>query len=184
MRRIIDMCDEGTTAREVMQRVIHEEGSELPLPRWIETQAPPPQPNAYSDGSLKNPGVGPHWMVGGIGVWWPGRTEDTLPETEAEHVFTRSEYEPGGYRAWNAFNNLRNSSTRCEIGAAIMALQPPAPVNIGIDNKTCVEMGSRIINHASAKQQADLRTPGGAPRLDGTSGKVWRKQSSLRIRTP
>ena len=53
MRRIINARDDRTTAREVMQKIIHEEGSELPVPRWIKTQRPPRNSNDYSDGSLK-----------------------------------------------------------------------------------------------------------------------------------
>ena len=81
MRRIINLCDDPSiTAREIMQKLLHDEGLEdLPLPEWIENKAPTQNPNVYSDGSLKNPGVGPHWMVGGIGAWWPGRREEDRP---------------------------------------------------------------------------------------------------------
>ena len=91
MRKIIDECDPRITAREVMQRLIHEEDKEdLPLPEKLLDQEPPAQPNVYSDGSLKNPGVGPHWMVGGIGAWWPDRKEEDIPRSEAETRFTKN----------------------------------------------------------------------------------------------
>jgi len=68
MRKVIDKCGPDITAREVMQNILAEEaGEDLPLPERLPDQKPPEDPNVYSDGSLKNPGVGPHWMIGGIG---------------------------------------------------------------------------------------------------------------------
>ena len=65
-----------------MQSILADEADEdIPLPQRVKEGEPPENPNVYSDGSLKNPGVGPHWMIGGIGVWWPERKEDVLPET-------------------------------------------------------------------------------------------------------
>ena len=90
-------------------------------------------------------------MVGGIGVWWPRRKQSVLPETEVEAKYTRSCFEEAGYRAWNAFNNLRNSSTRCEIGASLLAMNPPVSANVGVDNKTCVDGTNEIIQHAIKK---------------------------------
>ena len=51
-----------------------------------------------------------------------------------------------GVMLWCPFNSRLNSSTRCELGAAITALLAPYPVNIGIDNATVVgeEMKSSI----------------------------------------
>ncbi len=68
-----------------MQSILNEDaGDELPMPERLPYQEPPEESNVDSDGSLKNPGVGPHWMVGGFRVWWPGRKEIDLPRTEAE----------------------------------------------------------------------------------------------------
>ena len=150
----------------MQHHINEEEGEELQMPQHIATKPSPPDPNGYSDGSLKNPGVGPHWMIGGIGVWWLGRKEATLPQTEAGRKFSTRTFDQQWYRAWNAFNNLHNSSTRCEIGASLLAMQPPVPVNIGVDNLTCVRTGHAIIGHASEKKN-DLRTPEGAPRPGG-----------------
>ena len=41
----------------------------------------PEEPNAYSDGSLKNV-KGPFWHLGGAGVWWPNRKEEQLTNDE------------------------------------------------------------------------------------------------------
>jgi len=82
MRSIINKCGKETTAREVMQSILADEaGEDLPLPERIEDEAPPQEPNVYSDGSLKHPGVGPHWMIGGMGVWWHKMVKKDLPET-------------------------------------------------------------------------------------------------------
>ena len=54
------------------------------------------------------------------------------------------------------FNNPRDCSTRCETGVAILALQPPAPVNIGINNETCANIGSNIIDHAHANESKHI----------------------------
>ena len=179
MRKIIDKCGGGITAREVMQHVLAEEaGEDLPLPEKLQDQEPPENPNVYSDGSLKNPGVGPHWMVGGIGVWWPGRTEEKQPRTKVEEKYTRSSFEGAGLRMWNAFNDLRNSSTRCEVGAALLAMNPPIATNIGVDNQTCVEGTNEIAEHAIRKSRTTRRTAGGAPILGGTKTKLHQKSVS------
>ena len=101
-------------------------------------------------------------------MWWPERKEEVLPEIEVEERYTRSSFDIAGYRAWNAFNNLRNSSTRCEIGASLLAMNPPVPTDIGVDNQTRVEGTNEIIQHAIRKAGAVLRTPAGAPELGGT----------------
>ena len=58
-----------------------------------------------------------------------------------------------GVMLWNSFNTRLNSSTRCELGAAIIALLSPLTVNIGIDNATVVKRGNEIISHLR-KQEA------------------------------
>ena len=93
----------------------------------------PSSPNAYSDGSLKNV-KGYFW---GAGVWWPGRKASTLTASElriAEHrevEAARDLFDPelpeqgGGVMMWSPFNARLNSSTRCELGAAIVAMVSP-----------------------------------------------------------
>ena len=48
---------------------------------------------------------------------------------------------------WCPFNSLLNSSTRTELGAAIVALIPAVPVNIGIDNAAVVGTGNQLIKY-------------------------------------
>ena len=78
---------EGTeemTAREVMEKPTAKEVGVLhvmPKMGCTVSGTAPKYPNAFSDGSLKNT-RGYFWMVGGAGVWWPGRKLDTLNEEE------------------------------------------------------------------------------------------------------
>jgi hypothetical protein len=96
MRKIINVCDARITAREVMQNLLHDEKQEdLPLPEWVANKTPPKDPNVYGDGSLKHPGVGPHWMVGGLGVWWPGRKPGDIEESITEEWYTKTQLRRG-----------------------------------------------------------------------------------------
>ena len=42
-------------------------------------------------------------------------------------------------------------------------MSPPVEASIGVDNKTCVDTGNDIIDHARLKANTVLRTKGGAP---------------------
>ena len=66
--------DNNLTARELIQHLTKTEGcKDIPLPEQVkEGLCMPPEPNVYSDGSVKNP-RGLHWKVGGVGVWWQNR---------------------------------------------------------------------------------------------------------------
>ena len=87
------------------------------------------------------------WRTGGIGVHWPKRSLEEVPLTKTEEQFMRHEVERGGFTAWNVYNDLQNSSTRTEIGAPLMAMQPKTEVNIGVDNEATVNIGNTTINH-------------------------------------
>ena len=79
------------TAREVMQSTLEQRKGSQTLPAPQRTKGKPPtRPNVYSDGSGHNP-KDQNWQVGGIGVYWPDRTEENLPATEPEKVFTNFE---------------------------------------------------------------------------------------------
>ena len=48
---------------------------------------------------------------------------------------------------WSPFNSRLNSSTRTELGAAILTLLAPIAAHIGIDNAAVVQTGTQIIEH-------------------------------------
>ena len=104
----------------------------------------PVEPNAFSDGSFKNT-KGPFWHLGGAGVWWVNREAKDM--TEQERRIVEHKEKDGGLMLWCPFNSSLNSSTRCELAAASLALLAPVPVNTGIDNATVVLKRNRIIKH-------------------------------------
>jgi len=160
VKGIMDMIDETDgadefTAREIMtaltRKKVDEEDVIPRIEKRIEEEAPR-EPNVYSDGSLKNI-KGPFWHLGGAGVWWPGRKEDQLTRNEGR-IAEYKECE-GGLMLWCTFNSSLNSSTRCELAAAIVALLAPRPANIAIDNATVVRKGNEIIDHARRKEEEE-----------------------------
>ena len=128
IRDIANRCEADWTAREVIQQFTSSWGyRSMPKPKQLEEhEEAPAEPNCYSDGSLKNP-IGNHWAVGGIGVWWPTRSEEGEPLNKEEETYMEYEWSEGGCMQWAAFNELRNSSTRCEAGGARMAIQKDGP---------------------------------------------------------
>ena len=162
MRKVLSNTDEhfdkGTCripAREYVQHHTDNAGCEqLPQPDPVTIdQEIPEKTNVYSDGSLRNP-RGLFWHIGGIGVWWPHRNLEEQPLTPNETKHTRHEYKEGyGMKMWNSFNGLSGSSTRCEIGAALIAMQPPVATHIGIDNKAVVDRGTELTNHHARREQ-------------------------------
>ena len=142
-------------AREVMVAMTKgEEGEEMVRPK-IKEQVQgiaPQEPNAYSDGSLKNT-KGYFWQLGGAGVWWPNRVESEV--TQEEMKIAEYKETEGGVMLWCSFNASLNSSTRCELAAAIIAMLAPRPVHIGIHNQTAVGKGTEIIQHERRRQEED-----------------------------
>ena len=84
------------------------------------------------------------WRIGGAGTWWPGRKLGNMKPSEAEEKYTQYTQKEEGVMASTTFNSLMNSSTRCEMGAALVAISPDAPVHVGIDNTTTVMEGNNI----------------------------------------
>ena len=73
-------------------------------------------------------------------MWWPNRKEEQLTSDE-KRIAEYKEHE-GGLLLWCSFNASLNSSTRCELAAAIIAVLAPQAVNIAIDNANVVKKGS------------------------------------------
>ena len=113
-------------------------------------------------------------------MWWPDRSKEDLSEEEKNFAQFETYKEPAdifdcesragreGVMLWNAFNTRLNSSTRCELGAAILALLSPINVNIGIDNATVVKKRDEIINHLRRQEAVDRRDAKGNNKLGGT----------------
>ena len=77
-----------------------------------------------------------------------------------------------GFTAWNVYNDLQNSSTRTEIGAALMAMQPKVAINVGIDNEATVSIGNGITQHQIMRKDMRMKTKSGGLRLGGTFSKL------------
>ena len=108
----------------------------------------------------------------GAGVWHPAREGANI--TAEEKAIAEYEEHEGGVRMWCAFNSSLNSSTRCELGAAILAMLAPRPLNIGIDNATVVLKGNEIIEHLRKKEIEEIRDSGGDMMLGGTKSRLQR----------
>jgi hypothetical protein len=170
------------TARELIQYLTMTEGcKDLPLPEKVkEGLSMPKEPNVYSDGSVKNP-RGLHWKVGGVGVWWKNRNLDDEPVTETEEKFMHYQMCGNDLNLWTCFNDTQNSSTRCELGAAILGINPPIPAHVGIDNQGLVSIGTQIIEHMEARQEARFKHEEGALRLGGTISPLQRTSPFKRL---
>ena len=178
----------GCTAREVMEDLMAPQDGVryfMPSIKQKVEEVAPAEPNGYSDGSLKN-NKGLFWAVGGAGVWWPNRALDDLTTDEktiAEHrqvapdvcIFNPEAAEnPGGVMLWTPFNARLNTSTRCELGAAILALLAPHGINIGIDNSAVVDKGNTIIHHLRRQAEEELFDRRGSKLLGGSLSTLHR----------
>ena len=68
----------------------------------------------------------------------------------AEHKHIGEE----GVMLWCPFNSLLNSSTRCELAAAILAMLPGMPMHIGRDNAAVVRKSNEIARHFEENKEA------------------------------
>ena len=143
----------------------------------VEGEAPN-KPNAFSDGSLKNT-KGPFWHLGGAGVWWPERKAESV--TEQEKRIAEYKETDEGTMLWCSFNSSLNSSTRCELAAAILALLAPRPVNIGIDNATVVLKGNNIIKHERRRNEEARHGKDGRLLLGGTKSVLHRPNPTKKM---
>ena len=106
-------------------------------------------------------------------MFWPGRKLEEL--TEDERKYTEHEQLEEGLLLWCPFNSLLNSSTRTELAAAIVAMIPGRPMNIGIDNAAVVNKGNQIIKYFDDKARMKLRNDEGKKILGGRTSKLFRK---------
>ena len=114
-------------------------GSNAPTPQDIATPEPcslpaPPEPNAYTDGSLKQP-TEPDFCLGGGGTWYPCRDLEQTGASEAEANIATFEQELGGLKLYNHAPGYGGSSTRMEIQGAITALAAKGPTHMATDSQ-------------------------------------------------
>ena len=97
------------------------------------------------------------WQTSGAGVWRPGRKVEDLTEEEM-HI---AEYEANaeGIMLSCPSNALLNSSTRCELAAAILAMTPGIPMHIGIDNLSVVRKEMRSLNTSKEEPKQIFTVP-------------------------
>ena len=149
IRTFLKGMDRDNSARELVQMYTspgEETCEEMPLPERCDEEVGG-EPNSYTDGSMLSP-KGHRWAIGGICIWWPGRQKEA---TDKESQWAYCEKTKKGTMLWNIFNTLKYCSTRCEIGATIIAMLPPWATHMGIDNSATVGKGSRRIDHLKKK---------------------------------
>ena len=81
---------------------------------------------------------------------------------------------------WASFNELSNSSTRCEAGGARMAIQYDGPAHIGIDNQATVTMCNKIIEHQTQRNEARLINEEGAMVIGGRTSHLHKRSINKR----
>lgn len=160
------------TARQAMQIMTQARDTlELPRPRSCDGVAPA-EPNVYTDGSLKHP-KSKFWHGGGFGAWWPKRSQAEAPINDTEDLHLRYEFGTYGLWTWAPISSMMNSSSRCEIAAATLAMVADV-LNIASDSKALVDKGSATIEHQRMRLCANLYTDQGAPILGGTTSRLHR----------
>ena len=81
---------------------------------------------------------------------------------------------------WTSYNELSNSSTRCEAGGARMAIQCDGPVHTGIDNQTTVTMCNNIVEHQTKRRDVKIFTEQGAMIIGGMTSHLHRRSMNKR----
>ena len=76
---------------------------------------------------------------------------------------------------WAVFNNLKNSSTRCEIAGTLVGMIPEGGTQMGVDHSAVVGKGTKIITHQRKRAEATLRNQDGGLILGGTSTPLHRE---------
>ena len=99
------------------------------------TEDAPHDINVYSDGSLKYPAC--HWwQLGGMGVYWPGRSALTDPLNQMESECAATEVSNDGVKLWGAVCVHKCSSTRTEVAAGIIAAMADRAIHLGTDSRS------------------------------------------------
>ena len=126
----------------------HGARANLPTPAPC-SQAPPTEPNTYTDGSLSNPRK-QEWALGGYGIWYPASPhQPKVSQLQAQYTTSNTDEE--GIRMWNTANGKWNSSTRTELAALMVAMLAEGPIHAALDNQTGVEKTAAMIREARTR---------------------------------
>ena len=112
----------------------------------------PVEANVYGDGSINLlDRLG--WRSSGCGGWWPRRTPEDSPEDGAERAAAFVSLLDGGLALHSAMPGHSSSSTRMEIGAAIIAALAPVPAHFASDRAAYVAVARRLLQaHAQGTE--------------------------------
>ena len=90
-------------------------------------------------------------MVGGVGVWWPGRDLKATPlNSNEEYLVARTSAK--GVMLSAALLGHRASSTRAELGAGIAVMFAKAATHQGTDSMAYVLKAQHILRRVSLKR--------------------------------
>ena len=121
---------------------------------------PPAQPNAFSDGSVINPGT--PFAHASHGTIFLGRT---LPRTEQEEAIAdavdvgNASYNDGFMAVAAECAGLQFSSARPELAGLITAALAPMPIHVAADNQAVVTRAQSIIDDAIRDGSAEAARP-------------------------
>ena len=146
------ICADGLNARQTFRAIkydINEDSNVIPEPC---NEPAPPDINVYTDGSWLNP-LKQYLGLGGAGVWWPKRLTEHHPISSAEDEIAYAIPMDGGVRLYTKIGGYNGSSTRAELGAAIVAITANEPTHIGSDSKVFVDKANDILSCISNKKE-------------------------------
>ena len=129
------------------------------------TMTAPKDINVYTDGSLQTPGN--HlYSLGGAGVWWPARADQTISDAEADITILDKDHHQG-LRLLANLTGYGGSSTRMELAASIIAISADDPAHVGTDSKAFCEKAQYV--HQLANERRGPRRPWSLH----TDGDLW-----------
>ena len=142
------------------------------FPTIPEDQYPPRQPNAYTDGGLRQPTCH-HWSLGGWGLWLPNLDTYKLDEFDTNLTNYMTKTPANEAHFYGPVGGHKVSSTRTEAAALIRAMLIPAPLHVALDNQATVDKFNSL-KKAAIKMQASS----GYPHLNKTHPlkKPWQLQ--------
>ena len=138
----------------------------------------PPNPNGYTDGSVKNP-LSCLWQMAGYGMYW------LEPPSENENIemtkYTFSEAAEGGVIMWGHMAGQQCHSTRTELAALLIAMLRPIPLHIATDSAALITKAEQLMDAAviwqlsTTAQNRTTKNPCGKPWGLQKDGDLWER---------